>query len=615
VSVLACDVALGESTISDQFRPTARSDSGRADSVRTDNSRRGFFAGWFRSTRERDNAQADATDPEPEQEEYVPPPYEADPLRTLADADIDAPMPSDGLAASVLIQLRESVKPVLRVHASDREPILDVYAQRDFAPLWVGEFGLSTRGARLLALLSQAADEGLEPSEYLPGSLLEFTSQAAPSGSAFELARLDVELTVAALKYARHASVGRVVPSRLGRSIDLHPEAPAPAEVLARLVRTVRPDTYLASLHPTNAIYRSLRTELVQLHAQAGDEPDIIVPSGALLKAGQSDARVPFIQRKLHGLGLLADLEHAASDPGTLSDVYSVVLVAAVEAFQSRHGLNADGVVGPATTNAMNNDSLTRRLELVMLNMERARWLPRDLGERHVIVNQASYELRLYDQGAVIHQTRIIVGTPRNQTPMFSDEMETVVFNPYWNVPRSIATKEMLPQLRADPSYLDRQGFEIHGPNGRISSTSVHWSSYTARTMPYSFRQPPGASNALGYVKFLFPNQHSVYMHDTPTRNLFARDTRAFSHGCVRVQNAQVFAEIVLAAEGWTAERIAAAIATGRNQHIALQRKIPVHLTYFTAWADEHGLALYDDIYGRDAQLRRALGDNRLALK
>ena len=207
----------------------------------------------------------------------------------------------------------------------------------------------------------------------------------------------------------------------------------------------------------------------------------------------------------------------------------------------------------------------------------------------------------------------MIVGKPNTQTAVFSDIMETVEFNPYWGVPQSIIIKEMLPRLRRDPSYLDRNGYEVLDARGReIGSSYVDWSRY-GNKVPLSVRQPPGAANALGVVKFLFPNSHAIYMHDTPTRSLFEKKVRAFSHGCVRVQNPRELAELVL---GWDAERVDEAIEQGSNQAVKLSRKLPVHLAYFTAWPDETGqIIIYPDVYDRDAQLEKALGGGDVALR
>ena len=241
--------------------------------------------------------------------------------------------------------------------------------------------------------------------------------------------------------------------------------------------------------------------------------------------------------------------------------------------------------------------------------------MPRDLGDRHVFVNQAAYEMKLFDDGELIHRARVIVGKRKHQTPSFSDQMEFVVLNPYWNVPSSIATKEMLPHLIANPSYLDNKGFEVVGRGGKMSSSSVDWEAYEGQKLPFNFRQPPGAGNALGAVKFLFPNRHNVYMHDTPTKHLFSQPVRTYSHGCVRVQNADEFADVILEREGWTPDRIRSAMSTGENRRIVLKKKVSVHITYFTAWTSGGELVYYKDMYGRDELLKRALGENRVAMK
>jgi murein L,D-transpeptidase YcbB/YkuD len=241
----------------------------------------------------------------------------------------------------------------------------------------------------------------------------------------------------------------------------------------------------------------------------------------------------------------------------------------------------------------------------LILNMERMRWLPRDLGRRHILVNEAASELQLVDGNSVTWSTKVIVGKPDTQTYVFSDQMETVVLNPYWNVPKSIVTHEMLPRLSEDPYYLDDNGYEVLDAQGqRISSAAVDWWSY-GEVIPFDVRQPPGNDNALGRIKFLFPNSHDIYMHDTPTKKLFAKATRAFSHGCIRVEDPRKLAEYVL---GWDRSRIDEAIATGQNADIKLPTPLPVHLNYFTAWPDANGnIAYYPDIYKRDAQLEKAL--------
>jgi murein L,D-transpeptidase YcbB/YkuD len=237
--------------------------------------------------------------------------------------------------------------------------------------------------------------------------------------------------------------------------------------------------------------------------------------------------------------------------------------------------------------------------------MERLRWLPHELGKRHVFVNQPAYSADVMENGKSVWSTRVIVGRPTTQTAVFHDEMELVIFNPSWGVPPSIIAKEYLPKLRRDPGYLDRLGFKVVNQKGKVvPSRSVSWSSY-GNKIPYGIQQPPGEKNALGEVKFLFPNSHNIYMHDTPSRELFDEEERAFSHGCVRVQNPREFAAVIL---GWDQAAVDKNIATPKSEAVRLKEKIPVHLTYFTAWPDETGnMRYFEDIYGRD----KAMSDAR----
>ena len=311
-----------------------------------------------------------------------------------------------------------------------------------------------------------------------------------------------------------------------------------------------------------------------------------------LIERGYADAALP-----------------AGADPLLLDKELSVQL----RLFQKDSRIKVSGALGPQTIAALNTDLTARDMAKLIDNMERIRWLPRQLGQRHVFVNQAAYKAEVIENGQPVWSTRVIVGKPNTQTSVFHDEMELVVFNPSWGVPPSIIAKEYLPKLRRDPGYLDRLGFKVVNQKGKVvSSRSVRWSSYGSK-VPYGIQQPPGVKNALGEIKFLFPNTHNIYMHDTPSRELFDEDMRAFSHGCVRVQNPREFAAVLL---GWDAAKVAANIETPASETVRLKQKIPVHLTYFTAWPDETGkIRYFDDIYGRDKAMEDARSSVAVAQK
>jgi murein L,D-transpeptidase YcbB/YkuD len=305
------------------------------------------------------------------------------------------------------------------------------------------------------------------------------------------------------------------------------------------------------------------------------------VPAGRALRIGMRDPRVPLIRARFN-------LGPAAADEAA----YDERVASAVAEFQREKGLPANGILTPQTVAALSGP-LPAHLEAdLVANMERWRWLPPELGERHIAVNLPEFRLRLMDRGQMVHTAKVIVGKTETPTPVFSDEMETVIVNPTWHVPPSILRKEFLPALAADPLYAERRGFRVIRRGNQIS-----------------IQQPPGERNALGYVKFIFPNQHSVYLHDTPTRNLFTAERRAFSHGCVRVEQPFRLAEELLRPEGpWSEPKLRALVGRG-ERFIRLRRTVPVHLTYFTTTIDERGqIRTFDDLYGLNRKVKQALG-------
>ncbi|MHB2165485.1 L,D-transpeptidase family protein [Alsobacter sp. R-9] len=487
----------------------------------------------------------------------------------------------EALGAPVVLALRDLVGsgPLalpagLTVGRRDREALVAFYAAREFQPLWLQD-GAWTPAARAIAGVLETADrDGLDPGSY---PVLHPGKAAGPAA----LAQAEFALSAAAFAYARDARGGRIEPTRLSSLITPDLDLPRPDEVLGALQASAAPDQVLAGFQPRHAGYAALRAKLAELRdSTAALAPRLAVADGPTLVQGMQDERVPALRDRL-GLPARAD------------DVYDEDLAGAVRAFQRARGLPASGRLDRRTVAALDDTrgggSFTAAD--IVANMERWRWLPQDLGERHIIVNLPEFTLRLVEEGQVIHRTRVIIGKTETPTPVFSHAMDHVIVNPYWNIPPSILRKEILPKLKEDPDYAAKRGYEVIRRGNSIS-----------------VRQPPGERNALGFIKFMFPNQHAVYLHDTPTRNLFANERRAYSHGCVRVEQPFRLAEFVLGDQGYTEERMRAMIGKGERT-IRLKTPLPVHLTYFTLTVDETGrLRRVDDLYGYDGKVKTALG-------
>jgi murein L,D-transpeptidase YcbB/YkuD len=488
----------------------------------------------------------------------------------------------------------------------DDERLFQVYAiyhHRDFTPIWVRDDGPKTKGRALLDALMSADLEGLVPSDYQVGRISELMERT----DVRSLAELELQLTRAFLDYGRDLSAGRISPAEVDRDTHL---TPVPVDAAILLDGAERADDilpYLASLAPQTPEYDRLRDKLAELRERAEDGGWPTVPAGATLKPGMDDARVPALRAYLAAVG------DYKGDPEDTSTVFDAELVEAVKAFQARHGIDVDGAVGPATLAAINTP-IEERIETLALNLERRRWMPDDLGERYVFVNLADQFLKVVDGGRTIHDARLVVGKPYSRTPVFSDSIKYVVINPDWTVPASIARSEYLPRLRAAPGSLAAQGFEILAGGQPIDPRSVDWSKVTASDFPYTLRQQPGPNNALGAIKFMFPNPFNVYLHDTPATSLFERSQRTFSHGCMRVENPLDLGAIVLGPQGWTRERIDQVVKSGKKTVVTLEHPLPIHITYLTAWVNKDGSVHFrNDVYGRDQRLREALDRSRLA--
>jgi L,D-transpeptidase YcbB len=489
----------------------------------------------------------------------------------------------------------------IRAVETERKAVLALYKNNGFKPLWTATGHSLLRADVVLKLLANSKVDGLVPQNYMPSTVSTFENvDQALAGDPQKIAKFDIDLTVQTLKYARHLSGGQFEPNRLSLYNDIK-TSPVDANAALRvLAYTPYPEAYLAGLAPAHPQYAIFKNQLNKLSTENAAPAVDLVAGGATVKVGKTDDRIPQIRAKLQILGFLT----ADAAVNSNEDMLDKSLSAGLKAFQKANKVKQTGALDLATVKAFNTDHQADDRQRLVYNLERLRWLPKNLGSRYVIVNQAAFEVNLMESGKSIWNSRVIVGRPLTQTYAFSDTIETVVFNPTWGVPASIIVNEYGPKSRKDPSYLDRNGFKVINANGEVvSSKSINWYTF-GQTPNFGVQQPSGDGNALGEVKFLFPNAHDIYMHDTPTRNLFDQTTRAFSHGCVRLQNPRDFAAILT---GWGLAEVADTIDAGENLPVNLKQKVPVHLTYFTAWTDSDGkIKFYDDIYGRDTAMAKA---------
>jgi murein L,D-transpeptidase YcbB/YkuD len=507
-------------------------------------------------------------------------------------------------------RLAGSVAPRL----ADVQPLLEgLYEPLDDAPLWTEE-GRPTDAARVaVEMLAAAGTRGLDPRDYdafLLGRLADLLAEG-PRVSDYDVARFDVGTSVALLRLVSDLHVGRVNPKQLRFGYDIDPKKMDLAALVHEAVAHGRIREALAAAEPRFTQNRLLQQQLATYEGLARDAS--VQPVSFTAKKIEPGDPLEAAPRLAAWLEALGDLP-VGSAAGV---VYEAPLVEAVKRFQARHGLDVDGVIGPATSKALAVPPAARA-EQIRLALERLRWIPALDRGRAVFVNVPAFELLAYDDIASgdppALQMAVVVGrAARTQTPVFAGAMKTVVFAPYWNVPRSIATGEILPKLRRGLGYLTRENMDIVR-NGQVLAPGADAVAQLAAGSA-RLRQRPGKGNALGRVKFLFPNSNNVYLHDTPSRALFQRSRRDFSHGCIRVADPEGLALWVLRAEGWDAERVADGLRLARETRVPLTDAIPVVIYYTTAVARRDGtIAFYDDIYGHDAALIRALNARRTGL-
>jgi L,D-transpeptidase YcbB len=525
--------------------------------------------------------------------------YQAPLVAPIFEASLAKLTPSNPEAENIwLALLNRNTK--IRAVETERKAIVAFYRENEFKPAWTANGQISERARAVLKILAESATDGLVPFNYLPAGFTSFDNpEDVIASDAQKLGQFDVALTAQVLKYARHLSGGQFDPNRLSLYNDIKPE-PVNADAALRVLgHTPFLEAYLQSLAPKNPQYTIFKDALSK--AQSEVAPVEQIETGPTVRVGKSDPRIPKVRAKLQQLALVAEDELIINDENTLDQTTSKAL----KIFQRANKLKQTGSLDATTVKAFNKDNRGDQRQRLVYNMERLRWLPKNLGKRYVLVNQPAFEVNVIEDGKSVWNSRVVVGRPMTQTYAFSDTIETVVFNPTWGVPASIIVNEYGPKSRKDPGYLDRNGFKVINSKGDIvSSKSIDWFAM-GQAPNFGVQQPSGDGNALGEVKFVFPNAHDIYMHDTPSRNLFADSMRAYSHGCVRVQNPRDFAEVLL---GWSQDDIAATIGTGEALPVSMKQKTPVHMTYFTAWPDAKGeIHYFDDIYGRDEAIAKAL--------
>ncbi|HTO71027.1 MAG TPA: L,D-transpeptidase family protein [Myxococcota bacterium] len=519
-----------------------------------------------------------------------------------ATARAQAPAPDTELVRERVELLRASPEPEIDgVRIAAQRLLSQLYERRGFALEWTAPAASDD----LARAIRDIDADGLDPEDYLR-TPLERARAAALAPNALAQARVDWDLlqTEALVRLLYHLILGKVDPRTFDANWnftrEIHRDDPAgfvqsiidSSEVYARIQRE----------KPDHDLYRKLVAAYARERAAAeGWKP---VPGGPTLKTGVTDSRVAELRARLVASG---DLE-----PGAASgDAYDSAVEAAVKSFQTRHGLGADGGVGPATLAAL-NEPPTARLTQLRVNLERGRSLLHDLPATFVVVNVAGFEVYFVRDDSVVWRARAQVGKPYRATPIFRSEMSYLVVNPTWTVPPGIFANDVLPQQKRDPSTLAKKGLEVVDADGRVvPASSIDWAKVTPRNFRYMLRQPAGPTNALGRVKFMFPNSHSVYLHDTPSKNLFDRDDRAFSSGCIRVENPFELAAYLLEGQkGWSRADLDAAVAAGKTRTITLAQRVPVLLLYWTAWVEPDGkLQLRRDLYGRDAKVAAALAE------
>ena len=519
------------------------------------------------------------------------------PVVSRAAGEEDAPAVNQDIE-----QLLRTDKLVIRgVAILTRDVLLEIYADHAFEPFWTDPQHVQ----ELMSLIDTSADHGLNPADYNTGLLHKLVSLQERSPSAELEAGEEILLMESLLRYGYHRRFGKVKASTLDPDINFHRELfhdQPPAVTIEQALGASSLAEFIQLAAPSGPVYRHLQAALGRYRAIAASGGWPVVAEGKTLRKGDRDKRVISIRKRLSASGDLA----AGSDTG--SQHFDKGLEQAVRQFQARHSLDDDGIVGRQTIAAL-NVSAEQRVSQLKISLERLRWVNQEAADTLVAVNIAGFRVFFYKNGQLEWSTRAMVGKHYRKTPVFRGDMAYLEFNPTWTIPPGILRNDTLPAIKKDPNYLASKNIRVIDRKGKtIDPSTVDWNRYS-KGVPYTLRQDPGPNNSLGTVKFIFPNQHFVFLHDTPHRELFAHSQRAFSSGCIRVQDPLKLAELLLDDAGkYPRSALEDIVASRKTQRINLSPKVPVVIVYLTASVDPEGrVRFYDDIYGRDQRVLDAL--------
>ncbi|MBK9730938.1 MAG: L,D-transpeptidase family protein [Chitinophagaceae bacterium] len=490
---------------------------------------------------------------------------------------------------------------------NQQEQAWKFYQRRNYQFAWFNNDGITEHAANFMNMLMNYREEGITDTTVFNPQLKSLYDSLSSGSHVIQgvdplITETELLLSASFFKYAQQIWGG--LGEKELQDVDWYIKQKR-LPYVALLDSMLSNPQYFSQQKPVYRQYDLLKSQLKKYHEleQSGSW-QLIVADKKSYKTGDSSTVINAIRKRLFLLGDLASTD-------TTSNIYDSTLVIAVKNFQDRHGLATDGVIGISMITAL-NVPLSSRIQQIMINMERSRWVPVQLKGDYLAVNIPEYKLHVYDDDSLVWECNVVVGSVNNQTVIFNGNMKYIVFSPYWNIPTSIIAKEIVPGAKRNANYIASHNMEVVAGGKVISPSSVNWSNYSGYNFPYAIRQKPGPNNSLGRVKFLFPNNYSIYLHDTPSKSLFNEPARAFSHGCIRVGEPVRLAEYLLRNDSlWTPEKIAPAMNSTKETTVTLKTPVPVFIAYFTAWVDRKGrINFRNDIYGHDGRMAKLLFNN-----